>query len=308
MAVMPSYNLVNGRPAHLSPLINDVLRTWARDDLLVVSDAYAPANLFGLQAYYDDPAAAYAHAVKAGLDSFTQDDAWRAPRPHRGALCAPLCDGGLLDESDVDLAVRHALSIRVRLGEFDPVEPYLEITEAVVNRPEHQRLAREAATESMTLLKNDGLLPLTSRKVAVVGPLADVLLEDWYSGTLPYQVTARAGLAERVETLYCEGADRIVLRAEEGYVSASAETTGGPLVTGPVGRVRPVRLGRRRDRAAQRRQRPPRRRRRRRRAGQRPAGAERVGRSGRRSGWRTGFRGMVLRHIATGRYVGIEPG
>ena len=39
VAVMPSYNLVNGRPAHLSPLINDVLRAWAPDDLLVVSDA-----------------------------------------------------------------------------------------------------------------------------------------------------------------------------------------------------------------------------------------------------------------------------
>src|SRR5438132_6488509 len=36
VAVMPSYNLVNGRPAHLSPLINDVLRTWTTTDLLVV--------------------------------------------------------------------------------------------------------------------------------------------------------------------------------------------------------------------------------------------------------------------------------
>ena len=39
VAVMASYNLVNGRPAHLSPLINDELRAWTADDLLVVSDA-----------------------------------------------------------------------------------------------------------------------------------------------------------------------------------------------------------------------------------------------------------------------------
>ena len=35
-------------------------------------------------------------------------------------------------------------------------------------------------------------------RVAVVGPLADTLYEDWYSGTLPYAVTARRGLAERL--------------------------------------------------------------------------------------------------------------
>ncbi|NAS21359.1 carbohydrate-binding protein [Herbidospora sp. NEAU-GS84] len=305
VAVMPSYNLVNGRPAHLSPLINDVLRTWARDDLLVVSDAYAPANLFGVQAYYDDPAEAYAHALKAGLDSFTQDDA--DPAATLGHVREAL-RRGLIDESDVDTAVRHALSIRVRLGEFDPNEPFLEITEAVVNRPEHQRLAREAATESMTLLKNDGLLPLAAAtKVAVVGPLSDVLLEDWYSGTLPYQVTARAGLAGRTEVLWCEGVDRIVLRAEEGYVSASAETTGGPLTTGPSAEfdlfdwgggavaLRSVPNGRH--------------------VGVGDDGVLVNDQPG-PSGWEVRqtfrmedrFRGVVLRHIFTGRYVGISDG
>src|SRR5690606_41060908 len=44
VAVMPSYNLVNGRPAHVSPLIREALRAWAPDDILVVSDAYAPGR------------------------------------------------------------------------------------------------------------------------------------------------------------------------------------------------------------------------------------------------------------------------
>ncbi|GAA1007013.1 beta-glucosidase [Acrocarpospora pleiomorpha] len=230
VAVMPSYNLVNGRPAHLSPLINDVLRTWTGEDVLVVSDAYAPANLFGMQAYYADPAEAYAHALKAGLDSFTQDDA--NPEATLGHLRTAL-DRGLITEADIDTAVRHALSIRTRLGEFDPVEPQEEIGEEVVNCTEHQRLAREAARQSITLLKNDGLLPLCApKRVAVIGPLADVLLEDWYSGTLPYRVTARNGVAERCETVYCEGVDRITLRAEEGYVSATSDPIGGPLGIG----------------------------------------------------------------------------
>ena len=57
VAVMPSYNLVNGRPAHLSPLINDELRSWTADDLLVVTDAFAGSNIAGAQAYHADHAA-----------------------------------------------------------------------------------------------------------------------------------------------------------------------------------------------------------------------------------------------------------
>ncbi|WP_084958059.1 glycoside hydrolase family 3 protein [Thermoactinospora rubra] len=232
VAVMPSYNLVNGRPAHLSPLIGQMLRRWAPDDLLVVSDAYAPGNLAGLQAYYEELPEAYAHAIKAGLDSFTQDDdRAEATIGHiRTAL-----ERGLLEEADVDAAARHVLSIRFRLGEFDPATPYDEVSEAVVNCPEHQALALEAARRSFVLLANDGgLLPLGPvTRIAVIGQLADTLMEDWYSGTLPYAVTAREGLAERCETVYCEGVDRVALATETGPVVADPH--GGPLGVGPAG-------------------------------------------------------------------------
>lgn len=230
VAVMPSYNLVNGRPAHLSPLINSHLRAWADDEILVVSDAYAPGNLAGLQAYHKNLPEAYAHAIKAGLDSFTQDDADSATT--LGHIRTAF-ERGLLTEADIDTAARHALSIRVRLGEFDPATPYDDITQEVVNAPEHRRLAREAARQSITLLKNDGLLPLAApRRVAVIGPLADALFEDWYSGTLPYRVSALDGLSERCETVYCEGVDRVALRAEGGYLVASPDPDGGPLYVG----------------------------------------------------------------------------
>ncbi|MBO3749087.1 glycoside hydrolase family 3 C-terminal domain-containing protein [Streptosporangiaceae bacterium NEAU-GS5] len=231
VAVMLSYNLVNGRPAHLSPLINDVVRTWTDDDVLVVSDAYAPGNLWGQQAYYKDPAEAYAHALKAGMDSFTQDDDRSAATLQH---IRDAYDRGLLTDDVIDTAVRHLLAIRTRLGDFDPsAGPHEEVTQAVVNCPEHQALAREAARQSIVLLKNDGLLPMSPGKIAVIGPLADVLMEDWYSGTLPYQVTARTGLAERCETVYCEGVDRVALRHELGYVVSSEDFTGGPLTIAP---------------------------------------------------------------------------
>ncbi|MFG1703396.1 glycoside hydrolase family 3 C-terminal domain-containing protein [Nonomuraea sp. M3C6] len=228
VAVMPSYNLVNGRPAHLSPLIGQVLRDWAPDDLLVVSDAYAPGNLTGPQGYHDTLPEAYAHAVKAGIDSFTQDD--DRSEATLGHLHTAL-DLGLLAEEDVDRAVRHTLSIRFRLGEFDRATPYEDITDSVVNCPEHQALAREAARRSFVLLRNDGLLPLAGApKVAVLGQLGDLLMEDWYSGTLPYAVTARTGLAERCETVFCEAVDRVTLTSDAGAVTA--DPAGGPLRVG----------------------------------------------------------------------------
>jgi beta-glucosidase len=218
VAVMPSYNLVNGRPAHLSPLINDTLRTWSRDEVLVVSDAYAPGNLFGLQRYHADGPTAYAAALRAGVDSFTQDGSDSGPTIER---ITEALERGLLTAGDIDSAVRRALAIRCRLGEFDPADsdPYAELGPDLINCPAHRQLAQDAARQAIVLLEHDGhALPLTAatiRRLAVVGPLAGTLSADWYAGTLPYQVTALDGIverlgAERIE--YCEGVDRIALR------------------------------------------------------------------------------------------------
>src|SRR5215475_5511629 len=74
VAVMASYNRVNGRPAPLSPLLNDALRTWTTDEVLVVSDAQAPSNVAKVQHYHADHASSHAALVRAGVDSFTDND------------------------------------------------------------------------------------------------------------------------------------------------------------------------------------------------------------------------------------------
>jgi len=225
VAVMASYNLVNGRPAHLSPLIRAELRAAAPGDLLVVGDAGGVTNIAGAQGYHADHPAGFAAALRAGVDSFTEDDADPARTVDR--IAAALARGDLT-ESDVDTAVRRILAVRFRLGEFDPPErnPYAAITAEVINCAAHQRLAREAARRSIVLLRNDGLLPLDRAhvgRIAVLGPLADTLHVDWYSGTLPYAVTPRAGLADLLgaDAVTChEGVDRIALRTADGYVTA----------------------------------------------------------------------------------------
>jgi beta-glucosidase len=225
--VMVAYNLVNGRPCHVSPLIEAELRRWAEptgQELFIVSDAEAPSNLVDPEHYFDDHAESHAAALKAGIDSFT--DHGEDTATTFGRLMEAL-RRGLISEDDVDAAVRRQLSIRFRLGEFDPqLDPYAGIGWDVVDAPEHRALALRAATESIVLLKNDGpgerpLLPLTgdnARRVAVIGPLADTLFEDWYSGTMPYRVSVAAGLSAALATqggkvVLVEGVDRIALRA-----------------------------------------------------------------------------------------------
>ncbi|VVJ18721.1 Beta-glucosidase (EC [Amycolatopsis camponoti] len=235
--VMPSYNLVNGRPNTVSPDLGGLLRKWAPQDIAVVSDAGAPSNLVNSEKYYATKAEADAAAIKAGLDSFTDNDT-------NGSITVEAVKEalarGLLTMADVEKADRHLLSLRFRLGEFDPPgrNPYAKITPAVINSPEHQALARKVADEQVVLLRNTAnALPLdpAKKKVAVVGPLSDTLYEDWYSGAMPYRVTPKQGIAERLGTSVAssEGVDRIALKdlATGRYLTAPASpgkvTAGG---------------------------------------------------------------------------------
>ncbi|MFF9488734.1 glycoside hydrolase family 3 C-terminal domain-containing protein [Streptomyces sp. NPDC014676] len=214
--VMPAYNLVNGRPNHVSPYLREQLRTWTEEDLLVCSDAGAPSNLVDSEHYFDTHEEATAAALRAGVDSFTDHgtDGSKIIGRVRGAL-----ERGLLTEADIDTAVRRQLSVRFRLGEFDPgADPYAG--EQPFDTPEHRALAREAAEQAIVLLKNDGPLPLApDTRIAVVGLLADECKLDWYSGSLIHRSTPLEGLyerfgAERVE--FAEGVDRVLLKTSAG--------------------------------------------------------------------------------------------
>ncbi|MET8947889.1 glycoside hydrolase family 3 C-terminal domain-containing protein [Streptomyces sp. NPDC004542] len=214
--VMPAYNLVNGRPNHLSPYLREHLRTWTGEDLLVCSDAGAPSNLVDFEHYFDTHEEATAAALLAGVDSFTDHgtDSSQIVARVRGAL-----DRGLLTESDIDTAVRRQLSVRFRLGEFDPEhDPHLGAGE--FDTPAHRALAQETAEQAVVLLKNDGLLPLApDTRVAVVGLLADECKLDWYSGTLLHRSTPLEGLYERFGTErveFAEGVDRVLFKTAAG--------------------------------------------------------------------------------------------
>ncbi|WP_206785740.1 glycoside hydrolase family 3 protein [Amycolatopsis sp. MtRt-6] len=238
-AVMPSYNLVNGRPSHVSPDLDEKLRKWAPQDIAVVSDAGAPSNLINSEKYYPTKAEGNAAAIKAGLDSFTDNDTDGSITTN--AVKEALAKG-LLTMADVENADRHLLSLRFRLGEFDPPgsNPYAKITPAVIGSPEHRALARKTADEQMVLLRNNGgALPLKAeqnKKIAVVGPLSNTLYEDWYSGAMQYKVTPLQGIKERLGSAgtvaSSEGVDRIALKDLSTGKYLTAPATAGKVTAG----------------------------------------------------------------------------
>ncbi|ANB08859.1 sugar hydrolase [Streptomyces ambofaciens] len=252
--VMPAYNLVNGRPNHVSPYLGRHLRAWTRDDLLVCSDAGAPSNLVDSEHYFATHEEATAAALRAGVDSFTDHgtDSSKIVARVRGAL-----ERGLLTEDDVDAAVRRQLSVRFRLGEFDPGQDPHAVTTAedvaaAFDTPEHRALAQEAAEQAVVLLKNDGVLPLApDTRVAVVGLLADECKLDWYSGTLIHRSTPLEGLYERFgaeRVSFAEGVDRVRLRTADGTFLHVLPSDGAPdRAAGAEGALDPALLAGRTD-------------------------------------------------------------
>ena len=244
-AVMPSYNLVNGRPNHVAKELLDELRSWTDESILVVSDAAAPTNLVESERYYDSHAAAHAAALLAGVDSFTDNDADAGPTVAR--MTAAL-EQRLVTEHDIDVAVRRLLHVRLLSGELDPeTDPYAAIPATAVDLPAHRALAREATARGVVVLTNDGILPLTGPdrtapvSIAVLGPLAERVLHDWYSGTPPYLAGLGSALAARLggtAVTVVDGADRVALRSrstsrylrvsqDDGTVTADSPVSAG---------------------------------------------------------------------------------
>lgn len=153
LGIMTSYNRLNGSyNTENRWLLQDLLRDEWGFDGFVVSDWYAGGTTGG--------------AAMAGLDL-------EMPGPSRfyGRQLGQAVRDGVVDESLMSAAVHRMLSVFDRIGALDdePREPI------AIDRPEHRVLVHRAATESMVLLKNNGVLPLQRtnlKTLAVIGPNA----------------------------------------------------------------------------------------------------------------------------------------
>lgn len=226
--IMTAYNSINGRPCILNPDVQKVVKEeWGLQGF-VVGDGGDFSQTVTHHHYYDNHAISIAETLKSGVDCIPDN-----PELIQNALREALAQG-LLTENDIDRALRDIFRIRFRLGQFDPehLNPYSGIPESVICAPEHSALARKAARESIVLLKNENrMLPLDKnklKKIAVIGPLGDVVYRDWYTGTAPYQVTILQGLKNALpdkEIVFKDGRDQITLAslASGKYVAPGGE-------------------------------------------------------------------------------------
>ena len=122
----------------------------------------------------------------------------------------------------------------MRLGMFDPPErvPYAQTPESEIDSAAHRELALKTARESMVLLKNDGVLPLSGsvKKILVVGPLADSVevLHGNYAGTASHAVTALEGIRKQfaaAQVQYVAGTN--FLRKESVIPTSTLSTDDG---------------------------------------------------------------------------------
>ncbi|MDJ0865860.1 MAG: glycoside hydrolase family 3 N-terminal domain-containing protein [Myxococcota bacterium] len=176
-SVMNAYQEVDGQPAASSrELLTATLRERWGFDGIVVADYFAVKMLHLLHHTAEGPVEASAQALAAGLDvELPQGDCYWTG-------LAEALDRGLVAPDVLDVAVDRVLRLKFELGLFE--RPYADAEAVVLELPEERALARDVAARSITLLANDGALPLRSdARVAVIGPNAadDLALFGNYS-------------------------------------------------------------------------------------------------------------------------------
>src|SRR5579859_938988 len=176
-SVMCAYNAINGEPACANQfLLEDQLRGKWGFQGYVVSDCDAVRDVAANHRYRPTQAQGAAISVIRGMDNECVTFTTRFGEPVEKAYIDAV-QQGYLPESTLDTALIRLFTARIKLGMFDPpaMVPYSSIDEKELDSAEHRAHARKLANESMVLLKNDGLLPLTTeiKTIAVVGPLAD---------------------------------------------------------------------------------------------------------------------------------------
>ncbi len=204
-AVMGAYNRVNGEPCCANKmLMQDILRgKWGFEGHFV-SDCWALKDFHEHHMVTSSAKESAAMALNAGCDL-------NCGNVYLHILKA-LQDGLVTEEAITRAAVR-LFTTRYLLGLFEKTE-YDEIPFEKVECNEHLALADKITSESIVMLKNDGILPLAVDKlktIGVIGPNANSrkALIGNYHGTSSRYITVLEGIQDyvkdKVRILYSEG-------------------------------------------------------------------------------------------------------
>ena len=193
--VMCAYQRIDGEPCCANNRYEQqILRNEWGFKGLVTSDCWAVSDFLpGYHNVVEKADQATAIAVRAGTDL----ECGNAYGNLKDAV-----KNGWIDEATIDTSLRRLLIGRMKLGDFDPDDmvEWTKIPESVIASNEHKQMALQMAREGIVLLKNNGILPLSSGKarggLVVMGPNANDSVMMWgnYSGYPTYTITALQGL------------------------------------------------------------------------------------------------------------------
>lgn len=166
--VMATFNSWNGVKTHGNQyLLTEVLKNRLGFDGYVIGDWDGHAQVPGC-VVVSCPA-----AVNAGVDMIMVPINWR--EFIRNTMIQ--VKKGEIPEARLNDAVRRILRVKIRAGLFEhgrPSEHPLAGRTQLLGHPDHRALAREAVRESLVLLKNNNVLPLSpGKKILVAGNAAD---------------------------------------------------------------------------------------------------------------------------------------
>ena len=210
-SVMTCYNELSGMPGLVNTDLQRVLKDeWGLD--FVVTDGGDFSQNVTSHRYSESHAETIALALKAGNDLMC--DANELVK----ASALKALEDGLLTIEEVDQTIRRAMKARFMLGEFDPEDgnPYAKINPDMLNCEEYKQLNRRAACEQVTLLRNNGILPLKrEQSIALIGPTSAYNFRDWYTGRSTYDVTVLDGINQRFsEVVHDNAFDHVAIRSK----------------------------------------------------------------------------------------------
>ena len=234
---MTAYGSIDGTPFTMDEKsLKEILRGELDFDGFVVTDWDNVNALVRRQHVAKDAKEASLLAAKGGNDMIMTSTEF-----YEAAIAG--VREGTIPEALLDEAVRHILTVKLRMNLFE--KPEKKGVPGCFGCAEHLAAAKRAAEKSVVLLENNGVLPLSGdvKKIAVIGPNADDIRAqygDWtyFSHPLPNPthpamrpyVTVKEGMeaacaARGVSCVYHKGCG--VLASAEDDIAGAVETAKG---------------------------------------------------------------------------------
>ncbi len=224
-SLMTAYNEVNGIPMMQHPAVRDIVKKeWGLEGRgHIVTDGGDVNATVNEHHYFSSHDQTIAAGFKNGADSMTDEE---------GMVISAVnlaLKNNLITEDDINYHLKNILRVRFRYGHFDPegVCPYDAINDKDMMTEEAKELSRKAVQKSSVLLKNEPvnnkpILPVDKKsikKIALIGPLANTVHADWYTGNPSYKVTVYDALKREFgedNVLYESGNDHVSFYTKDG--------------------------------------------------------------------------------------------